>query len=102
MVEQGRFGAILDAVEQLGILRDFRRVRVTEAGAVAQGEVDIEGRSVTLAIDLGSSFPLALPRVILHPWDALGHIPHVAPDGTVCFLDPEGIVLDGRRPERVM
>lgn len=102
MVEQAQFAGILDGIEELEILQNFRRVRVNSSGAVVQGEADIEGHLITIEIELGPSFPLALPRFVLRPWDALGYIPHVIPNGIVCFLDPEGIVLDQRRPEQVV
>jgi molybdopterin/thiamine biosynthesis adenylyltransferase len=88
--------AILDDIATSGLLRSPRR----PGGAVGalEGEVDVEGRAVTVQLDLRPPFPLALPRVWLRPWDALGFIPHVDPSGNVCYLDAEGTVLDSRRP----
>src|SRR6266511_339654 len=89
---------VIAAVERLGLFRNPRRPFAT----ALEGEVDIEGREVTLSLFLGPSFPLALPTFFLEPWDALGFIPHVTPRGFVCFLDREGLVLDRRRPEQIV
>ncbi|HEX9731060.1 MAG TPA: E2/UBC family protein [Thermoanaerobaculia bacterium] len=60
-------------------------------------EVEIEGRCVTIRVSVGSL--LELPQIHLQPWYALGRIPHVVEDsGFVCYLDPEGLLLDRRRP----
>lgn len=67
-----------------------------------EGEVDVAGVEVTVRLALPGSFPLVLPRVYLIPWDALGFLPHVMPDGFVCFADAEGLVLDRRNPTGVV
>src|SRR4051794_34939863 len=92
------------AIEELGLLRNPRRVDRSErrGGSALDGEVDIEGREVTLRLVLPASFPLVLPEFFLLPWDTLGFIPHISPRGFVCYLDREGVVLDRQRPEWIV
>ena len=70
--------------------------------AALEGEIVVAGRAATLRLVLDASFPLGLPRFFLRPWDALGVIPHVDRHGLVCYTDPEGLVLDRRRPVAVV
>lgn len=99
-----RLEPVLRAVEELGLFSHPRRPATPEDSntTVLEGEVTIEGYDVTLQLVLDHAFPLCLPRFILHPWDALGFIPHVDQNGLVCFLDAEGIMLDRRRPVDVI
>ena len=89
--------------EALGHLRAVRRVDSGVLGDVAvEGEVDVDRREVTLRLEIDKCFPLKLPAWFLQPWDALGVIPHVDGRGFVCFADPEGLVLDRRRPVAII
>jgi len=64
-----------------------------------EGTADVEGHAVRLVVALRRSFPLALPKVLLRPWDALGFIPHVlAASGEVCYASSEEVALDRRNP----
>ena len=103
MVDRDVLGEVLAAVDSSGLLRNPRCAdqSVGWSGAAIVGEVDIEGQEARLRIVLSSSFPFRLPTFVLEPWDALGFIPHINPQGVVCFLDPEGIVLDRRRPAQI-
>lgn len=69
---------------------------VGERGAVAIVEVDvqIEGQSVTLQIGLDALFPHSLPIISIIPWNRLGFIPHVEPNGYVCYAQREGLLLN--------
>lgn len=92
--------AVLAGVAGQGRIRSARRVTFPSAPAlpVLEGEVDVAGNKVTVCLALPASFPLVLPRVYLRPWDALGFLPHVMPDGFICFADAEGLVQDRRNP----
>jgi len=94
------FDTVLDAVEALNLFRTPRRIvegpDVDASGL--EGEVLVGGRWVTVRLSIGNAFPLELPCFYLRPWDALGFIPHVDATGLICFKDPEGLVLDRRRP----
>ena len=98
-----RLNEVLRGVEELGIFQHPRRVPPTPGAhhVVLEGEVLVEGHEV-LQLVLDPLFPLRLPRFILKPWDALGFLPHVDPNGWVCFIDPEGIVVDRRQPVKVV
>ena len=64
-----------------------------------EGTAMVEERVVQLCVALKRSFPLALPKVLLRPWDALGFIPHVlAKTGEVCYASSEEVALDWRNP----
>lgn len=101
----GAFDDVLREVEGLGLFRNPRRAAVEdgEIGVAAlEGQVLVDGRQVTLRLALDDAFPQRLPRFYLRPWDTLGFIPHVEANGFVCFADPEGLVLDRRRPGDVV
>nr|WP_276510132.1 ThiF family adenylyltransferase [Longimicrobium terrae] len=71
--------------------------------AALEGDVRVGPRRVKLRICLLDSFPGCLPHIYLMPWNALGFIPHVREgDGYICFLDPEGVILDRARPAQVV
>jgi molybdopterin-synthase adenylyltransferase len=92
---------VLQRIEELQLLKNARRVQDTALPgyAMLEGEIAVEGRTATLRLVLGESFPLQLPLFFLRPWDALGFIPHVeASFGQICYLDAEGMVLDQHRP----
>lgn len=93
---------VLKDVAASGLLRSPSRPEGTEGLLI--GNITVEGREARVGIVLESRFPLALPRLLIFPWDALGHLPHVDPVhdkpgiGLICYQDTEGIVLDRRRP----
>jgi len=91
---------ILQRIEELHMLQNARRVQDPGLSAymLLEGEIAVEGQTVTLWLGLSQSFPLQLPLFFLRPWDALGFIPHVDLSGQICFLDTEGTVLDQYRP----
>lgn len=99
-----QYDEVLLAIERLGLFQSARHIPdATSGGAsVLEGEVTIDGHEVTVRIVLDASFPNRLPRFFLEPWDALGFIPHVSRNGQICFLDPEGLVIDRRRPVAVV
>lgn len=93
---------VLQDIAASGLLRSPLRTDNTDG--VLAGDITVDGREARVAIVLGARFPLALPRLLIYPWDALGHLPHVDPVndevgvGVICYQDAEGIVLDRRRP----
>lgn len=104
MTDTGAFDDVLSAAAGLSPFRDARRVDGSAEGGVAavEASIAVEGREATLRLVLDASFPLVLPRFFLRPWDALGFIPHVDTSGFVCFADPDGLVLDRRRPLHII
>lgn len=97
-----RAEATLAAVQARGLLNNARLLDGPSATSVIAGEASVEGRDVTIRVDVAAPFPLALPSVYLEPPDALGFIPHVMHNGFVCYLDPEGQLLDTTRPDDVV
>lgn len=96
--------AILTVIEGLGIFQSPHRTVDPKFGdsSVLEGTLTVSGVDVTVQLVLDRFFPTHLPRFFLTPWDALGFIPHVNPDGQICFLDPEGLVLDCHRPVAIV
>lgn len=80
---------LFDSVERIDDHNGWTRFR---------GSFTVESIEVRTRVLFGVNFPLTLPVFKLEPWDALGHIPHVSPSGLICFLSPEGTVLDESRP----
>jgi len=62
----------------------------------------VAGRTATVALVVDPLYENRLPTVRLRPWDALGFIPHVDPSGAICYVDPEGMLLDQRRQLQVV
>jgi len=104
MNERNDHEDVLREIEVLGILQAPRRITDPKFGAAAvlEGNAVVEGRELAVRLVLDSTFPNQLPRFYLVPWDALGFIPHVDPYGQICFLDPEGLVLDRRHPVSII
>jgi molybdopterin-synthase adenylyltransferase len=104
MVTQSSVEDAQRAVEGLGLVQDPRRVAAFRSRSAAiEGEAAVEGRTVTLRIEVDCAPSASLPRFYLRPWDALGFIPHVCPpEGFVCFTDAEGVVVNRREPLRVV
>ena len=104
MKETERLEQVIREVEELGLFEAPRRLDGSEATAAAalEGDICIDGREVTIRLVLDPTFPLALPRFYLRPWDALGAIPHVDQRGLICFADPEGLVLNRRQPVKIV
>lgn len=95
---QARVDDILAAVRGRGLLDSARLLDDSSGTMAIVGEASVEGRAVTIRVDVTAPFPLSLPRIFLEPPDALGFIPHVMHDGLICYLDPEGQLLDTTRP----
>lgn len=62
---------------------------------VVEGTVDVEGRSVRVRVAVPASFPAARPEIFLI--EQIGSpvlLPHVEPDGFVCYAREGRLVLD--------
>jgi hypothetical protein len=69
---------------------------------VAEVQLSIETRTVTLQIGLDGDFPYCLPKIFLIPWNAFGFLPHVEKSGYVCYAPTEGLALDSQRPLKIL
>jgi molybdopterin-synthase adenylyltransferase len=100
VLDPGELQAILSEFRTRGGLDAARQVHYspTHGWASLEGQVAIVGRTVSLRIELDSSFPATLPKIRLLPWDVLGFIPHVDRTGAICHFEPEGLLLDRRQP----
>jgi molybdopterin-synthase adenylyltransferase len=67
-----------------------------------KGQVLIDEEEVTLCIGTNHTFPLSLPIVFLQPADTFGIIPHLEGDGCLCYLDPEGLLLNSEKPVEIL
>ncbi len=61
---------------------------------LAEGEITLNGHSVTMQIALDNHFPLHKPLFFLKPYNALGFIPHVDRKGLICYSHDEGLLID--------
>lgn len=93
---------LLHAVADARLLGRPRRMRLASGHWALEGMLRIASRTVTIALVVDPLFENKLPIVLLQPWDALGFIPHVDPSGVICYLDPEGMLLDQRRQLQIV
>jgi len=93
---------LLRAVADAGMLGRPRRARLANGRCALEGTLTIAGRTVTVALVVDLLFENKLPTVLLRPWDALGFIPHISPSGVICYVDPEGMLLDQRRQLQII
>lgn len=84
--------AVFDALTASGLLSN---ARLDGDGAV-EGDVCVAGCVTVLRVAPGPR-PGAKPVVSVPSETALGRIPHVETDGTVCYQSDEGLVFDRRR-----
>lgn len=80
------------------LFRDLKLQESANGQTSFTGTLRFENRDFTVKSSFNEFFPLSLPAFYLEPWDALGFIPHVSPRGFICYLSPEGTVLDRDRP----
>jgi len=59
-----------------------------------KGAALIGDKAIDLKVDFGEHFPLVLPKYYLTDPNCVGFIPHVFPNGYICYLQREGIVID--------
>lgn len=78
----------------------WMRGRKLSAGIAATTQV--AGQSVELRIGLPSNFPFELPVVRLDQAEKFPHTPHVEEDGFVCYMVPQGLVIDRHNPLGVL
>lgn len=104
MLTEPEFKVVTEEAVASGLLRGLRDVLWfgTRAPASFRGTATVAGIDVEIEVLLPISFPLQIPLVLLTRWDAVGFVPHVGPDGHVCYQSAEGLVLDRQRPGAVV
>ena len=96
-----------ELIQALDASPNFSKPQVTDSSTSSsstriKGQIAIGEQLVDLVIVLMRTFPLELPIFLLKTADALGFIPHVDTYGTICFAEPEGILLDSNEPTLIV
>jgi molybdopterin-synthase adenylyltransferase len=87
---------------------DFTNIPVTsnlrKRGALwaYKGLIQVNGMSLSILIGIPKNFPLNKPVFFIDPHDSLGFIPHVEPDGFICFIQDQNLILDYSNPTGVL
>lgn len=93
---------LLHAIAGAGLLGRPRCVQLASGECALEGTLTVAGRAATIAIVVDPLFENKIPTVLLRPWDALGFIPHIDPSGKICYVDPEGMLLDQNRQLQII
>lgn len=64
-------------------------------------EVEINDSNVSVRVLISNRFPEILPKFYLEKYNLLGFIPHVEPDGSICYLEKESIYVNADVPHIV-
>lgn len=102
----GSPGVYLAQLGARGLLADVRPLgadapswlREHDLVAAVQGTLALDDRKVAVQVGLTADFPLRLPIVAVDPQGELGGLPHVDPDGAVCYRPQDEPLLDRRDP----
>ena len=70
--------------------------QVSESNIIV--DINLEGATYTLDVNLSNPFPNTLPQIKLLKADEHGYLPHVCWKGIVCYNDGEGVSIDYERP----
>ncbi|PGB81751.1 thiamine biosynthesis protein ThiF [Bacillus toyonensis] len=91
------------------LITDIKKISVDEVASkrglfkeAFEGTLAIEGYIVPIQVVLPKHFPLKKPMFILKEPQALGFIPHVEPDGFICYSHDEGLLLDQSNPSGIL
>ena len=76
----------------------------TERGSlvVADAKFFLDEKTVPIHIGLNGNFPQSLPIILLQSDFLPKPIPHIEPDGFVCYSEQENLVIDSSVPERIL
>lgn len=87
---------------------DFTKIPVTNSlrkrGALSaySGAIQVNGINISILIGIPKNFPLNKPVFFIDPYDSLGLIPHVEPDGFICFIQDQNLILNYENPSGVL
>jgi siroheme synthase (precorrin-2 oxidase/ferrochelatase) len=100
---------LLDRLGDDGALHDVRAVepgaawfRRRELVAIVEGALDLDDRSVRVQVGLKADFPARLPVISIDPTGELAELPHIEPDGAVCYRPQDEPLLDRDNPRGIV
>ncbi|MDF4203105.1 ThiF family adenylyltransferase [Maribacter sp. SA7] len=65
-------------------------------------EMIFQDKKELFNIGFKDNFPLGKPIIFIKSYNQFGFIPHIDPDGYVCFAHDEGLVLDFKNPKGII
>lgn len=69
---------------------------------VADAKIVLNSGIVPIHIGLDKNFPHSLPVILIESGSMPRHIPHVEPDGFVCYAEKESLVLNNFAHDRIL
>lgn len=100
---------LLGNLAHAGLLADVRPVPAATSWlhdrdlvAVVEGTLTLCGRVVPVQVGLPVEFPHQLPVVAVDPGGEFGTLPHIEPDGAICYRPQDEPLLDRRDPEGIL
>ncbi|MCM3716628.1 ThiF family adenylyltransferase [Alkalihalobacillus oceani] len=67
-----------------------------------EGKMSVAEEQFTIQLALPSLFPLKKPMYFLKNCQEAGFIPHIEPDGFICYSHDEGLLLDRNNPKGII
>ena len=64
----------------------------------ADSSLKVGSLDVPVKLKVWTDFPDTLPAFYLPHYDSLGFIPHVLPNGNICYLETESSFIDKEKP----
>lgn len=69
-----------------------------EVNKAFQCEISILDKTIILEVGITEKFPCEAPKIYLKDKNSYGFIPHIESDGSICYMEDEGILLDQDNP----
>lgn len=89
------------ALNNLRVLSEGEKGHFPNGQLTFSFEIGIDGDPVPMLGILDRDFPSSLPIFFCLKPRSLGFIPHITPEGFVCYQDPEGLLIHSRNPKAV-
>jgi len=64
-------------------------------------KLKVLNQKILIAVHVTKWFPQHLPIFFLHEYNSLGFLPHILPNGSICYLEKESIYINTEKPEIV-
>lgn len=61
----------------------------------------VDSTEVPVKLLITSDFPEELPKFFLSKFDELGFLPHIEPNGSICYLEKESVYINIEHPKAV-